>query len=962
MRTSISSVLCARLAACALMIAVLLPAMVDAAGLGRMTVLSALGQPLNAEIELNATKDELSTMQVRTASADAYRRANLEYSAFVTSVRLAIEQRRDGSMIVRATTPRAVNDPFIELLVELLWSSGRLTREYTALIDPPGFTAGDTVAPPVAAAATAKPAVVDPEPVAAPLASAAPAPASAAKVAPKTKAVAEAAPVAPKASAPAKSEASGAAAGAGEHGPVRRGDTLGRIAESVRPPGVSLDQMLVSLYRENKGAFDGNNMNRLRTGAVLRVPDAASIGSVGAVDATREVRAQAVDFNAYRQRVAGAVQEAPAVAASGGSAAAGRIEPRVAEKAPGPAPGSDVLRVSKGDASKGAGDPKAAQASREEDATAREKALREANERVAALEKLLKDSQRLLDIQSRQLAELQPKGTVDPSKAAQPQKGPEAPKGAEPAKAAPAPAPTDAKPEPVAPEVKPEPSPPVPAAEAVAAPKPVEAVKPKPVPVPPPPPAPSFVNQAIAFGTHYMTEIGLGLVALLGIGGLVARRRKSRAPAMPASAAAAEPSINTPASPAETLDEPVVATQAEVEEVDPLAEAEVYLSYGRDSQAEEILRDAIAKTPMRHDLHLKLLGIYMKRGDVTAFESVARPLHASTGGTGTTWQDAAAMGASIDRDNPLYGGKRSDSGRDRNNSTIPGGAASAAAAAAAAVAATAVSARPIDVEKTQVLTVEDTRPAQPPEALDFAFEMPAPAAQDDVVDVGVSADGKPAITETDMGFTLDFGSAETASVPERLDLPLDLLPESTAAAPADLAFDPVTPAPAGSQTPSLPEPLFHAEATNVLLDSGPATGSIRDFKLAAARAEAAATSMPADGAPPPTQPLLGQETMIMASPGELVTFDMTHPAGLPQNWQETTLPRVNLDLSDTMIDSRGSAGGDDHWNDVNTKYDLAKAYEEMGDKEGAREILREVIAEGDDQQKADAQLMLSRLG
>jgi pilus assembly protein FimV len=101
--------------------------------------------------------------------------------------------------------------------------------------------------------------------------------------------------------------------------------------------------------------------------------------------------------------------------------------------------------------------------------------------------------------------------------------------------------------------------------------------------------------------------------------------------------------------------------------------------------------------------------------------------------------------------------------------------------------------------------------------------------------------------------------------------------------------------------------------------------------------------------------------MIMADPGELVTFDMTHPAGVPQNWQETTLPRVDLDLGETNVDGNDT-NRDEHWNDVNTKYDLAKAYEEMGDKDGAREILREVIAEGDQQQKADAESMLARLG
>jgi pilus assembly protein FimV len=976
------------------MIAVFLPAAADAAGLGRMTVLSALGQPLNAEIELNATKDELSTMQVRIANAEAYRRANLEYSAFVASVRLAIEQRRDGSLIVRATSPRAVNDPFVELLVELVWASGRLMREYTSLIDPPGFTAADVVAPPVAPTAAAKPAVVDPRPVvAAPLAPVVPAPAAPAaaaaveKPAPAPRAVAEKpAPRAPRPAAAA--DAAPAAASSGEYGPVRRGETLGKIAASVRPAGVSLDQMLVSLYRENKGAFDGNNMNRLRTGAVLRVPDASAAGATASGEAAREVRAQAADFNAYRQRVAGAVQDAPPVAADGGPAASGRITPKVEEKAPAAAPGSDVLRVSKGDPSKAGGrDPKAAQAAREEDATAREKALREANDRVASLEKMLKDAQRLLDIQSKQLADLQKLAKADPPKAAEPAKKaepakpepvkpepvkPEPKPEPKPAPAAPEtkPAPAvvpEAKPEPVAPEVKPEPAAPEVKPEPVAPVPPVEVAAPKPVPAPPPPPpAPSFMDQALAFVTQYMTELGLGLVALLGIGALVARRRKApaeqKARVAPSTTAAAEPVAKAVPAATDSLVEPMLATQAGAEEVDPLAEAEVYLTYGRDNQAEEILREAIARTPSRHELHLKLLGIYMKRSDTAAFEAVAKQLHALTGGEGEAWQQAASMGASIDPSNPLYAGRQSDAGADGNLATIAGGAAAAAVAAAAATAA----ARSIDTEKTQVLTIEDTKPAESPAMVDFDFEPAAPGGtttstgDEEIVDIGGSADGKGGVTATDMDFTLDFGSPEAASVPELPDLPLEASSESAATAEADLTFEPMMPSASGEAPSNLPDPLFQSQATNVLLDSGPPTGSILDFKLEAARAEGADAASEG-GSGQPTMPSLGQDTMIMANPGELVTFDMTHPAGLPQNWQETTLPRVDLDLGETNIDGRNPTK-DEHWNDVNTKYDLAKAYEEMGDKDGAREILREVIAEGDEQQKADAESMLARLG
>jgi pilus assembly protein FimV len=459
------------------------------------------------------------------------------------------------------------------------------------------------------------------------------------------------------------------------------------------------------------------------------------------------------------------------------------------------------------------------------------------------------------------------------------------------------------------------------------------------------------------------------------VGALVARRRKppvtaAAAPKAPTVKAAAVPPVVSPAAYTDSSADPMTATHSNLEEVDPLAEAEVYLNYGRENQAEEILREAIAKSPSRQELYLKLLGIYVKRGDATAFESVARKLYTVAGGTGASWQAAADMGASIDPANALYAGSspvakaRPSAPAPVASSVAPAAIAAAAAAATLAPTPAAAALRPLDIEKTQVLSVDDLRPQGGPPTIDFDFEPAGPAAtaspaiSDLTLEIGGPAEAQSDATVTDMDFTLDFGAPGTLSVPELPDLPLEPPSEGTQTAEADLNFDPVFPVAGGEQ--GLPTPLFNSEATNVLLDSGPATGSIRDFKREAERAESGLSSADSMSGEP-TQSSLGQDTMIMANPGELVTFDMTHPAGLPQNWQEATLPRVDLDLGDTQMDGR-NPDKDEHWNDVNTKCDLAKAYEEMGDKDGAREILREVLAEGDAQQKADAEAMLARLG
>ena len=110
-----------------------------AAGLGRLTVLSTLGAPLNAEIEIVSLQaGEEDSLTARIASADAFREAGIEPSAALRTVRFAMA-KRDGRPIIRVTSAQPVNDPFVDLLVELEWPGGRLVREYTVLLDPPEY-------------------------------------------------------------------------------------------------------------------------------------------------------------------------------------------------------------------------------------------------------------------------------------------------------------------------------------------------------------------------------------------------------------------------------------------------------------------------------------------------------------------------------------------------------------------------------------------------------------------------------------------------------------------------------------------------------------------------------------------------------------------------------------------------------------------------------------------------------
>ncbi len=191
------------------------------AGLGRLTVLSPLGAPLNAEIEVvSLQQGEEDGLTARIASAEAFRLAGIEPTAQLRTIRFTVVQRA-GKPVIRVTSTQPINEPFVDLLVELEWKGGRLVREYTFLLDPPEVTGRQAIAATPAAPAAAAPqqqAAAQPAPAPAPRVEAAPAPA------PEVAAPAYTAP----ASAPAP-VAKPLPAGAATH-EVRRGDTLGEIA------------------------------------------------------------------------------------------------------------------------------------------------------------------------------------------------------------------------------------------------------------------------------------------------------------------------------------------------------------------------------------------------------------------------------------------------------------------------------------------------------------------------------------------------------------------------------------------------------------------------------------------------------------------------------------------------------------------------------------------------------------
>src|SRR4051812_8062980 len=271
-----------------------LSAAANAAGLGRLTVLSALGQPLLAEIEIVALQaGEEEELSARLGSMDAFAAAGIEVNPALNGLRISLE-RRDKRPLLRLTTAQPVNEPFLDLLVELSWASGKLVREYTFLLDPPEYRSrqqsiaqAPQPAMPEKPAATAPQPAPQPEPEQKPAAEAPPAPvvapAPAAEAQPTPAPAAEPAPAEPAPEKPAAeklaAEKPAAEKPAATTYEVKRGDTLGAIAKQNLRPGVTLNQMLIAIFRANEDAFIRGNVNLVRTGKILNIPEPDAVGT-----------------------------------------------------------------------------------------------------------------------------------------------------------------------------------------------------------------------------------------------------------------------------------------------------------------------------------------------------------------------------------------------------------------------------------------------------------------------------------------------------------------------------------------------------------------------------------------------------------------------------------------------------------------------------------------------------------
>lgn len=1000
-----------------------MPMAAGAAGLGKLTVLSGLGQPLNAEIDLLSTsEDELSSLSARIAPVEVFAEQGVERASTMAAIAVELGRRPDGAPIIRLKTAQPVNDPFLDMLIQVEWASGRLMREYTALLDPPGF--GDQSS----ATTAALPAVDTSTYPGMPGTNTEPIPA-------KSKG---------RKGTSGMPEISGEmpAEDMGDGYTTRKGDTLHAIAMQNSIEGVSLEQMLIGLYRANQSAFVANNMNRLKVGQIIRVPSQDELQAVSRQDAVKEIRVHTADWNAYRNKLAGMVAEsAPAAEEPTPRAAEGKITSTAEDKSVPPVAGPrDVVKLSKsetGTAKAEGADVAGRLTALQEEATAREKSLKESGERVASLEKQLQDMQKLLEIKNKSLADAQKSAVKPPDPAPMPPKVTDAPK-------------QDAKPvEPSKPEVKPVEPPkaePVPAPSAAEKPAPAkpeakpQQKKPKKI-VRPPAPAKEEPGMLDGLLGNTMLLAGVGGLLVL-IGGVWFFLRNKRRKGLDSfeqgilTSGGLKPNTvfgNTAGGTVDTgntsfltdFGQGASAAMIDTNEVDPIAEAEVYMAYGRDAQAEEILKDALAKEPKRHELHLKLLEIYLGRKDVSAFETLAGELYASLGASDPTWAKVAELGRKLEPDNPLYG-----------NAGVPQAMADEApepvdfdatmiqqpATAPAMDEVTDLGSSTLDfsLDEPAQEAVPEAAEAQEESALDFdigALEMPgetaaAPAEPETLPDIGASMPElemppslEAAAPVEEVAFdvpALDIGQPDDAGISLDMELPepvadesaqldvadigMEALPEMTSLEPAGAEAGTDDAAEAALEMPVLDisldiaEPVQDIAAETTPIDLGlelpsleePAAPSAAMEEVSLDLPEAAvaeeATSLAMEVTEEPAGAASGLDFNFDADLGELETPAETAAAAAPSPLADLDLSGISLDVEEATSPTDAGATEDitmtvsEESADVDTKLDLITAYIDMGDQDGARELLEEVLKEGGPTQREKAQKLLDGLG
>lgn len=711
--------------------------------LGAVAMRSSLGEPLRAEIEVpQIHADEAASLQASVASADTFRAIGVPYTPALSGARVSLHRRSNGQAYLRVAADQPVNEPVIGLVIEASWASGRIVRNYTMLVDPPGRAAAAPVIvtpPRIAAPATA--------PAAAPTPRAQPAPAVVQAPAASREPVAVAPARAAQAARPAPQRESATAPAPAADGArqvtVRRGDTAYRIVSAHAPEGVSLDQMLVALLRANPSAFMRGNVNRMMAGAVLTIPTAEQAAAVPQDTAQRALRTHSRDFQAYRRSLAQSARETRPAAAE--RSAAGSVQTELRDAAA-PAPSQDRLTLS-----------------RDVQSADQEAALAAARQAEAQSEQVARLNQNISD-----LARLQSEAEQTPGAAAATAPTDASTGGAPSAESAvtPAAATSTAPAASAAPAAGAETA--SSAADPAAAPAAAAASAAAPTASPADKATPAATDNASLLdslpGYPQLLWAGAVLLALLAAWGFMRARRRGR----DAAAASAppflgqEPVADRPAgrddarnagavtTPDTDAGQTAIAPATEPPAVMPAAAAAAILARDRELDTEQRLKDAIRAERGRVPNHLQLAELYAQRGDALALEAIAVEAYDITQGEGPDWQAIARLGQELDPGNKLY---------------LIGAPALAAAAALPAGKSLDELYVSLDLDSDLDSPAADAAAEPTLEPLDFDLDLD-PGDPTHGAAAAPSAPSEPALPPLDFDLDLDFASdAEPAPIP-----------------------------------------------------------------------------------------------------------------------------------------------------------------------------------------------------
>ncbi|HKU16730.1 MAG TPA: FimV/HubP family polar landmark protein [Steroidobacteraceae bacterium] len=978
--------------------ALLSPVTVYALGLGEIRPHSALNQPFDAEIELiSPTADELSGLKVGLAGVDMYQRYGLDRPVFLSNFQFSVQRTRDGRASIKVTSNRSVTEPFVTLLIEASWARGRLLREYTVLLDPPVFMPSQPeaqaapVTTPQAGAQTGRieRPVAQEQPAEQPPAQAAPLPTPAEPVQEPTR-------------EPAASSTS-ATPIAGEY-TVERNDTLWRIASRVTPSTSrrEINRTMIALFRANPAAFNGN-INRLRSGSVLRIPELADIETISTSDATAEVQRQAAEWSGAQPPSQVAQEEANRLRL---------VTPVETPAAPTPAPATPQQPAAK------------------PSSTAATAAVTPQDNRVA--------------LPSPGLAETQQSAANTPVEAAPQQEQPAQPT---PAEATPPAAEQPAQTKPVArPRVQP-PQETGPSlldrigefwwafvvaggavilafllifirrrrAESAAAIDSMAGLDLEPRTTRPAP-ALAPVTKARdrdSFLVEDSEDDSFGEQPEPAPAPTARRAEPPKPRLEPVAAAATVAAPLAAASP--RSDETMSSeTQVRFDQQDALAEADFHMAYGLYDQAADLVKIAIDREPGRRDLKLKLLEIYFVWGNKDLFLETARELHSTRAQAAPgEWDKVLIMGKQIAADDAMFKGEAAAAHVDLVDVNLEGGE------------------NRVDVDlfaepeadKPAGLDLEFTsgEHVPPPDAaassdLDFLLDEPKRGADEEPTR---EIDPLSRTQETPTIETPQFDrSAQTMrerAIREKADRALSKTEQTAELSLDDLGLDVEALEQSGSleDTTSL-EKDATAEAVPPLRDDemtqlAPSISSF-DRTMQAPREnfdiESTGTiyidQVDLAGGDTVEQPRVENEsTAEMKRPASLskeLDLDLDHLSGLgsePETIKQVRggdreadnfssdvfadhtaeVPRVDLDVGeplsaeDTDVTHRQTMAGGVGlselepvtMSEVGTKLDLARAYMDMGDPDGARSILEEVLSEGNASQKQEAQRLMESI-